>query len=124
MNQNLSDEKKDIKPERPDLSSNRRPRKTGGGGFLFSSLILILNSIGLIILFLWFFNTSGNQQQAGQNFVERISVLEESLAEKDQQLNILSEEVDADLKFVNKDCLLYTSPSPRDQRGSRMPCSG
>ena len=103
MNQNLSEEKKDIKPERPDLSLNRRARKTGGGGFLFSSLILILNSIGLIILFLWFFNTSGNQQQAGQNFVERISVLEESLAEKDQQLNTLSEEVDADLKFVNKE---------------------
>ena len=103
MNQNLSEEKKDIKPERPDLSSNRRARKTGGGGFLFSSLVLILNSIGLIILFLWFFNTSGNQQQAGQNFVERISVLEESLAEKDQQLNTLSEEVDADLKFINKE---------------------
>ena len=103
MNQNLSEEKKDIKPERPDLSSNRRARKTGGGGFLFSSSVLILNSIGLIILFLWFFNTSGNQQQAGQNFVERISVLEESLAKKDQQLNILSEEVEADLKFVNKE---------------------
>ena len=52
---------------------------------------------------MWFFNTSGNQQQAGQNFVERISVLEESIAEKDQQLNTLSEEVDADLKFVNKE---------------------
>ena len=103
MNQNLSEEKKDIKPERPDLSSNRRTRKTGGGGFLFSSLILILNSIGLIILFLWFFNTSGNQQQAGQNFVERISVLEERLAQKDQQIKILSEEVEADLKFVNKE---------------------
>jgi len=103
MNQNLSEEKKDIKPERPDLSSNRRARKTGGGSFLFSSLVLILNSIGLIILFLWFFNTSGNQQQAGQNFVERISVLEESLAQKDQQINILSEEVEADLKFVNKE---------------------
>ena len=103
MNQNLSEEKKDIKPERPDLSSNRRARKTGGGGFLFSSSVLILNSIGLIILFLWFFNTSGNQQQAGQNFVERISVLEERLAQKDQQINILSEEVDADLKFVNKE---------------------
>ena len=103
MNQNLSEEKKDIKPERPDFSSNRRARKTGGGGFLFSSTVLILNSIGLIILFLWFFNTSGNQQQAGQNFVERISVLEESIAEKDQQLNTLSEEVDADLKFVNKE---------------------
>ena len=24
---------------------------------------------------------------------------------------------------INKDCLLYTSPSPRDQRGSRMPSS-
>ena len=23
----------------------------------------------------------------------------------------------------SKDCLLYTSPSPRDQRGSRMPSS-
>ena len=103
MNQNLSEEKKDIKPERPDLSSNRRARKTGGGGFLFSSLVLILNSIGLIILFLWFFNTSGNQQQAGQNFVERISVLEERLAQKDQQIIILSEEVEADLKFVNKE---------------------
>ena len=103
MNQNLSEEKKDIKPERPDLSSNRRARKTGGGGFLFSSLVLILNSIGLIILFLWFFNTSGNQQQAGQNFVERISVLEERLAQKDQQVKILSEEVEADLKFVNKE---------------------
>lgn len=103
MNQNLSQEKKDIKPERPDLSSNRRARKTGGGGFLFSSLVLILNSIGLIILFLWFFNTSGNQQQAGQNFVERISVLEERLAQKDQQIKILSEEVEADLKFVNKE---------------------
>ena len=103
MNQNLSEEKKDIKPERPDFSSNRRARKTGGGGFLFSSLVLVLNSIGLMILFLWFFNTSGNQQQAGQNFVERISVLEERLAQKDQQINILSEEVDADLKFVNKE---------------------
>ena len=103
MNQNLSEEKKDIKPERPDLSSNRRARKTGGGSFLFSSLVLILNSIGLIILFLWFFNTSGNQQQAGQNFVERISVLEERLAQNDQQINILSEEVEADLKFVNKE---------------------
>ena len=26
-------------------------------------------------------------------------------------------------KFLNGDCLLYTSPSPRDQRGSRMPSS-
>ena len=103
MNQNLSEEKKDIKPERPELPSNRKTRRTGGGGFLFSSLLLVLNSIGLIILFLWFFNTSGNQQEAGQNFVERISILEERLTEKDDQISILTEEVDADLKFVNKE---------------------
>ena len=85
------------------LFSNRKTRRTGGGGFLFSSLLLVLNSIGLIILFLWFFNTSGNQQEAGQNFVERISILEERLAAKDEQISILTEEVDADLKFVNKE---------------------
>ena len=27
------------------------------------------------------------------------------------------------LLFTVKSCLLYTSPSPRDQRGSRMPSS-
>ena len=26
-------------------------------------------------------------------------------------------------KYLGKTCLLYTSPSPRDQRGSRMPSS-
>ena len=33
---------------------------------------------------------------------------------------------DAELSYTrvrNGDCLLYTSPSPRDQRGSRMPSS-
>ena len=32
---------------------------------------------------------------------------------------------DDDMEYVRfcKDCLLYTSPSPRDQRGSRMPSS-
>ena len=25
--------------------------------------------------------------------------------------------------YINNNCLLYTSPSPRDQRGSRMPSS-
>ena len=27
------------------------------------------------------------------------------------------------LEYEKYDCLLYTSPSPRDQRGSRMPSS-
>ena len=39
----------------------------------------------------------------------------------------ISNEVDASFEIGNLDsdiaCLLYTSPSPRDQRGSRMPSS-
>ena len=37
-------------------------------------------------------------------------------------LDITSGLVDQDLRIINF-CLLYTSPSPRDQRGSRMPSS-
>ena len=103
MSENLEDKKKDIKPERPDISSGRSTRRTRGGGFLFSSFITILNLAGLIILFLWFFNTSGNQQQAGQNFIERISSLEESLANREEQIEDLTQNIDADIKFVNKE---------------------
>tara|TARA_Y100000768_G_scaffold35030_2_gene22916 strand:- start:10629 stop:11297 length:669 start_codon:yes stop_codon:yes gene_type:complete len=103
MNENIIKEKKDIKPERPETSVNRELRKTGGGGVLFSSAITVINLIGLIILFLWFFNTSGNQQQAGQNFVERISFLEESLLSSQSYVDQLSAEINSDLKFVNKE---------------------
>ena len=103
MNENIIKEKKDIKPERPETSVNRELRKTRGGGVLFSSALTIINLIGLIILFLWFFNTSGNQQQAGQNFVERISFLEESLLSSKSYVDQLSAEINSDLKFVNKE---------------------
>ena len=103
MNENIIKEKKDIKPERPETSVNIELRKTRGGGVLFSSALTIINLIGLIILFLWFFNTSGNQQQAGQNFVERISFLEESLLSSQSYVDKLSAEINSDLKFVNKE---------------------
>ena len=103
MNENIIKEKKDIKPERPETSVNRELRKTRGGGVLFSSALTVINLIGLIILFLWFFNTSGNQQQAGQNFVERISFLEESLLSSQSYVDKLSAEINSDLKFVNKE---------------------
>ena len=32
-------------------------------------------------------------------------------------------QANAEYRAERKDCLLYTSPSPRDQRGSRMPSS-
>ena len=103
MNEKSEHKNQDIKPVRPEVSSSREKRRTKGGGFLFSSMITILNLIGLIVLFLWFFNTSGNQQQAGQNFIERISVLEESYTAQEVLIQDLAKDVEADLKFVNKE---------------------
>ena len=103
MNENINDQEKDIKPVRPGEVSNRDKRATKGGGVLFSSMLTLLNLAGLIILSFWFFNTSGNQQQAGQNFIERISSLEEGLIESGDNLQALTQDVDSDLKFVNKE---------------------
>ena len=35
----------------------------------------------------------------------------------------IADEDKSDMEDLSSDCLLYTSPSPRDQRGSRMPSS-
>ena len=59
--------------------------------------------MGLIVLFLWFFNTSGNQQQAGQNFIERMSLVEEGLVTNIEKTDELSQTLETDLKFVNKE---------------------
>ena len=42
-----------------------------------------------------------------------------------REIKEVSDKEAAKLGYVSllKDCLLYTSPSPRDQRGSRMPSS-
>ena len=37
--------------------------------------------------------------------------------------NLLIDEISKSKAFDDMICLLYTSPSPRDQRGSRMPSS-
>ena len=49
----------------------------------------------------------------------RIPQLESEITNRDQAIDGLREE----LAEQSKRCLLYTSPSPRDQRGSRMPSS-
>ena len=96
-------ENNDIKPVRPEIASKRAALRNKGGGVLFSSTITIINSLGLVLLFFWFFNTSGNQQEAGQNFIERISSLEESSSENQKVIDELSQNIDAELKFVNKE---------------------
>ncbi len=96
-------ENNDIKPVRPEIASKRGALRNKGGGVLFSSTITIINSLGLVLLFFWFFNTSGNQQEAGQNFIERISSLEESSSENQKVIDDVSQNIDAEFKFVNKE---------------------
>ena len=59
-------------------------------------------------------------QKALKESSELRQVIKSPLVNSDEKLNIL-------LKLFSKanlnNCLLYTSPSPRDQRGSRMPSS-
>ena len=50
------------------------------------------------------------------------------LEEKHGTSVVVADEVDQAVRLLiaiawDEDCLLYTSPSPRDQRGSRMPSS-
>ena len=40
-----------------------------------------------------------------------------------QSANVPSGQIDFESVLLHEVCLLYTSPSPRDQRGSRMPSS-
>ena len=65
----------------------------------------------------YFIKTFGCQMNEHDS--ERIS----GMFELDGMSKAISED-NADVLFVNTcTCLLYTSPSPRDQRGSRMPSS-
>ena len=103
---NSTDSKKsnlDIKPVRSEAMASKSNRPIGGASMLFTATLGFINLGGLVLLFFWFFSTSDNQQQAGQNFIERISVLEESLDEQNQQNQDIIESTEQDLKFINKE---------------------
>ena len=51
-----------------------------------------------------------------------VSTLLSTLLSKDKNVK-LKRVVIFDKRYTTCSCLLYTSPSPRDQRGSRMPSS-
>ena len=62
----------------------------------------------------------GRLDEPGKNRHPLISKLTKAL----QLTEHVGPAIDGDLaSLVDKICLLYTSPSPRDQRGSRMPSS-
>ena len=103
MNKSKEEDNQDIKPVRSEAVSNRGQRRIKGGSMLFSSTITIVNTVGIILLGLWFFNTSGSQQQAGNSFIERISLLEETISIQSNKVDGLIETNSQDLKFINKE---------------------
>ena len=103
MSKSKEENNKDIKPVRSEAASNRGQRRIKGGSMLFSSAITVVNTVGIILLGFWFFNTSGNQQQAGKSFIERISMLEENIALQSVKVDDLNESNTQDLKFINKE---------------------
>jgi len=103
MNKSKEENNQDIKPVRSEAVSNRGQRRIKGGSLLLSSTVTIINTIGLILLGLWFFNTSGSQQQAGKSFIERISTLEENIYAQSSKVDELVETNSQDLKFINKE---------------------
>ncbi len=103
MNKSKEENNQDIKPVRSEAVSNRGQRRVKGGSMLFSSTITLVNTIGIVLLGLWFFNTSGSQQQAGKSFIERISMLEESISIQSSKVDDLTETNSQDLKFINKE---------------------
>ncbi len=114
----------DIKPKRSETLINTKRRNIGGSSLLFISLMGLVNFIGLLILGLWFFNSSGYQQEAGQNFVERISLLEEKTS-TDQDLkneSILS--LEDDIKFINKEIRKLWDLSNKKNRNNIANLSG
>ena len=100
---NPTDKTPDIKPVRSEAMSNRSSGRVGGASMLFTAALGVINLGGLVLLFFWFFNTSGNQQQAGESFIERISTMEESLSKQELQNQEIIESAEQDVKFINKE---------------------
>ena len=93
----------DIKPVRSETLANQKNRNLGGSSLLFVSLLGLLNLAGLVILGLWFFNTSGYQQETGQSFVQRISFIEEQISSmKDSNQDSISS-LEEQTRFLNKE---------------------
>ncbi len=114
----------DIKPKRSETLANTKRRNIGGSSLLFLSFIGLVNIIGLLILGLWFFNSSGYQQEAGQNFVERISLLEEKTSTDQGLKNELILSLEDDIKFINKEIRKLWDLSNKKNRNNITNLSG
>ena len=96
-----------------------------GGDVLYLIAIATFCMWALIFERLWFVNTEHKQDVGRALSYWEGRPERTSWNAKMIRLRLISEvnqRLKANMSFI-KTCLLYTSPSPRDQRGSRMPSS-
>ena len=93
----------DIKPIRSETLANRKRRNIGGSSLLFISFLGLINIVGLVVLGLWFFNSSGYQQEVGQGFIARISMLEEKFSTEENINKELIKSLEEEVNFLNKE---------------------
>ena len=63
------------------------------------------------------------ESQAIKNNKKKISSAKDKISELEQKQADLDKQINSTKDDISKDCLLYTSPSPRDGPLSRMPSS-
>ena len=88
---------------------------------LFSRSIIEASCPGQVDVTRRFVETRGPGPHDAIQFARRLAALTSSRGILGREITV--EEADIQIAFSIAACLLYTSPSPRDQRGSRMPSS-
>ena len=68
-------------------------------------------------------NQLQNEAQMLMNQARNLAKLDFNIVNRLRSTLATTERLIAEARGLAYDCLLYTSPSPRDQRGSRMPSS-
>ena len=113
------------RPERDDSSANPPLAEVGLQQAQAVSEFLQGEQIDHIVA-----STMTRAHQTAQPLAEALGMtieLRDDIREVDEHSGnyVPSEEMDLDGEFIQqwKDCLLYTSPSPRDRQKSRMPSS-
>ena len=76
----------------------------------------------LLIIFLMDIKRKIDSSKTPNFFSKEMIITKKSLNEN-QLKYTYQKQLISDLDNKHKDCLLYTSPSPRDMTGSRMPAS-
>ena len=94
----------------------------GGSGDLGADIVGTMDGQGWVIQ-AKYRDSAGVDSSAAKEAVRALQHYESSTAVAAASTHFTSDAYDYYSQATRNGCLLYTSPSPRDQRGSRMPSS-